>query len=54
MKVKAFAASLGVVQSQADAWLKRLVAEGRVKKEKTTYRAVSRLSDQPKLFEVQK
>jgi len=50
MKVKAFAASLDVVQSQADAWLKRLVAEGRVKKEKTAYRAVSRLSDPPKLF----
>ena len=48
MKAKAFAASLGVVQSQTDAWLKRLVAEGHVKKEKAAYRAVSR--DQPKLF----
>jgi predicted Rossmann fold nucleotide-binding protein DprA/Smf involved in DNA uptake len=49
-KVKEFAASLGVVQSQADAWLKRLVAEGHVKKDKMAYRAVIRPSDQPTLF----
>jgi predicted Rossmann fold nucleotide-binding protein DprA/Smf involved in DNA uptake len=50
MKLKEFAASIGVVPSQADAWLKRLVAEGHVNKEKTTYRAVSRSNDQPTLF----
>jgi hypothetical protein len=49
-KVKELAASLGIVQSQADVWLKRLIAEGHVKKEKMAYRAVIRASDQPTLF----
>jgi predicted Rossmann fold nucleotide-binding protein DprA/Smf involved in DNA uptake len=50
MKVKEFAASVGIVQSQADAWLKRLLAEGLVTKTKSTYRAEERRSDHPKLF----
>jgi hypothetical protein len=50
MKVKEFAASSGLVQSQADAWLKRLLAEGHVMKTKSTYRAVKRSSDNPTLF----
>lgn len=50
MKVKEFAASIGLVQSQADAWLKRLLAEGHVTKTKSTYRAAKRSSDNPTLF----
>jgi predicted Rossmann fold nucleotide-binding protein DprA/Smf involved in DNA uptake len=50
MKVKEFAASIGLVQSQADAWLNRLLAEGHVTKTKSTYRAAKRSGDHPTLF----
>jgi predicted Rossmann fold nucleotide-binding protein DprA/Smf involved in DNA uptake len=50
MKVKEFAASIGLVQSQADAWLKRLLAAGHVTKTKSMYRAAEGSSDHPTLF----
>ena len=47
------AAGARLTKLQADTWLARLVTEGRVKKIKTTYRAVTEAtqsSDQPTLF----
>ncbi len=53
VNAKQFAAAAGITKSQADAWLARLVTEGRVEKINTTYRAVTEAtqsSDQPTLF----
>ncbi len=50
MTAKEFAAVTGLVKSQADAWLKRLVADGRARKVKTTYSAASAAGDHPTLF----
>ena len=53
MDAKQLAASAGLTKSQTDAWLRRLIAEGRVKKVKATYRAMTEAApstDQPTLF----
>jgi predicted Rossmann fold nucleotide-binding protein DprA/Smf involved in DNA uptake len=50
MTAKQFAALAVLTKSQADAWLARLVSEGRVKKTKTQYHIVEKQTDQLQLL----
>lgn len=50
LTAKQLAETAGLTKSQADAWLKRLLDEGRIEKVKATFRAVGRSHEQPALF----
>ncbi len=53
MNAKQFAAQAGLTKSQADAWLKRLILEGRIEKIGTTYHLLAAETlrrEQPSLF----
>ena len=50
MNAKQFAVAAGLTKSQADAWLQRLMAEGRVTRVKSMYHAADAARHQPTLF----
>jgi predicted Rossmann fold nucleotide-binding protein DprA/Smf involved in DNA uptake len=53
MTAKQFAERLGLVKPQADSWLRRLVAEGHVQKQKSSYRVSERARPQLSLLSEQ-